>query len=962
MNLHVGQSIAADVEISNLMSVTSCLLSPANNMPSMGIIQDSLLGAYKLTSPNTFLERPMVFDMLFETFGDSFDCRALLPHPTIMTAAASSCRWSGIDLVSLLLPCDFNLQLPTVRIQRGCIVSGRLCKKSLGRVEGGIIHRLALHYSNERAAKFMTEIQRMSNFYLNQSSFSTGIGDCFIDRAPMQRINETLSSVVQRATTPYVDEKVLNQTLNQARDVVAKIAIDSLDPETHGMLSMAMAGSKGSNINIAQITTAVGQQNVNGQRLNPTKEQGRTLSHFSRCDYDPCTRGFCRNSYLKGLTPVEFFAHMQAGREGLIDTAIKTSDTGYLQRKLTKATENIGVKYDLTVRDHRNRVIQFRYGEDGFDATRLIRVHPGVGDCGALLRKSLYCSPVDFPYLLCQLPKSASPYPSASRDCRVWERMREVVEHVSTNPDNMVLGQLCRSYMHESYFTFVSDEWVLWYCDTIVEKYERNAAQPGEMVGVLAAQSISERATQLTLNTFHFTGIAAKNVTLGLPRLNELFAASKKIKTPNVTFMSSPDSRGRHLNLEPITTLGNVLTCISLEYAFPRRLWTERYAAIFWSAPEDAAVLSEKNWVVLSVSKDTSAALWDRILERLRASFSDVLCIPTHPSDTSEHPSVVLHFAERGQALYEPDLWHTMETTLRGLPLCGILPRGASYSCDRDGLYTLSNITLTRELLELLVKSFSELGDDEAGLSAMARSVSSNNAHDVLNMFGIEAARNCLLNELTYVLKFDGTYINHRHPMLLVDCMTADGAINPMNRSGIKKTASALSFASFEMATASLCEAAVSNTRDELRGVAERLVVGELANVGTQADLSLFLDEEMLVKHSIDLVSEARERAVLDDSELPIMHDLDTFSLNFMGTPNIGTSPASSCLYSPDQDCFDSSQFSPSPLAAAPLTALSPEVQYSHSIYVPASPLCAPIDEHESSDMKLGDAITTLFG
>lgn len=315
MNVHIPQSIAADVEVSNLMSVTNCLLSPANNMPTMSIIQDSLLGAYKLSSPSTFIDKWMCFDMIFTTFGDAFDGK--IPPPTVVTTQEP--KWSGVDLLSLLFPDNFFLELPSVTIRHGHIVSGRLCKKSLGRVNGGIIHRLALHYGNDRACRFMTQIQRMTNFYLNNASFSTGISDCVIGREPMMAINRQLSHVMEVTNTPYIQESVLNRSLNQARDVAAKIALDSLNPETHGMLAMKLAGSKGSNINIAQITTAVGQQNVNGQRLLPG-DSGRTMPHFSKCDFSPGTRGFCKNSYLKGLTPHEFFAHMQGGREGLIDT------------------------------------------------------------------------------------------------------------------------------------------------------------------------------------------------------------------------------------------------------------------------------------------------------------------------------------------------------------------------------------------------------------------------------------------------------------------------------------------------------------------------------------------------------------------------------------------------------------------------------------------------------------------
>ena len=317
MNLYVPQSLAADAEVSNLMSVVNCLLSPADNMPTMSIIQDSLLGAFKMSSPNTFIEKWLCFDLIFATFGNDFD--GGIPPPTVFRQQNQNHPlWSGLALLSMLLPTDFSVELPSVTIRKGHIVSGRLCKKSLGRVNGGIIHRLALHYGNERAAKFITDIQRLTNHYLNHAGFSTGISDCCVRKETTSKIDAHLDHVLQATNTPYIDEAVISRALNQVRDVAAKIAIDEMDTETNGMLAMATAGSKGNKINLAQISTCVGQQTVSGARLGPETFGGRTMPHYLNSDWNPSTRGFVKNSYLRGLKPAEFFAHAQGGRTGLI--------------------------------------------------------------------------------------------------------------------------------------------------------------------------------------------------------------------------------------------------------------------------------------------------------------------------------------------------------------------------------------------------------------------------------------------------------------------------------------------------------------------------------------------------------------------------------------------------------------------------------------------------------------------
>ena len=154
--------------------------------------------------------------------------------------------------------------------------------------------------------------------------------------------------------------------MNKARDEAGSSAQKSLS-ESNNLKAMVTAGSKGSFINISQMTACVGQQNVEGKRI-PFGFIGRTLPHFTKDDYGPESRGFVENSYLRGLTPQEFFFHAMGGREGLIDTAVKTSETGYIQRRLVKAMEDIMVKYDGTVRNSLGDVIQFLYGEDGMDS------------------------------------------------------------------------------------------------------------------------------------------------------------------------------------------------------------------------------------------------------------------------------------------------------------------------------------------------------------------------------------------------------------------------------------------------------------------------------------------------------------------------------------------------------------------------------------------------------------------
>lgn len=158
-------------------------------------------------------------------------------------------------------------------------------------------------------------------------------------------------------------EAKVNIQLNEARVKSGQLALEDLTTWNR-LKAMVFAGSKGSDLNISQIMACVGQQNVEGKRI-PFGFKKRTLPHFSKDDFGPESKGFVENCYLNGLTPSEFFFHAMGGREGLIDTAVKTAETGYIQRRLIKALEDVMVKYDGTVRTSKEQVIQFLYGEDG---------------------------------------------------------------------------------------------------------------------------------------------------------------------------------------------------------------------------------------------------------------------------------------------------------------------------------------------------------------------------------------------------------------------------------------------------------------------------------------------------------------------------------------------------------------------------------------------------------------------
>jgi len=397
MNMHVAQTLETRAEILQIMMVPRQIITPQGNRPCMGIVQDTLLGCRLFTLRDTFLEKDLVMNTLM--WISNFDGK--IPIPTILKPKQ---LWTGKQIFSMILanvnliryanghPDDEEKNPPNcfisptdtkVLIEQGELLTGIVDKKTVGNSQGTLIHIIMNEHGHEATRNFLDQCQRVINYWLLNRGFTVGIGDTIADDATMEKINKTISSaknqvkeLIMQAQQHQLEctpghtvqesfENMVNKVLNTARDTAGNSAQKSLK-ETNNIKAMVMAGSKGSFINISQMIACVGQQNVEGKRI-PYGFRQRTLAHFTKDDLGPESRGFVENSYLRGLTPQEFFYHAMGGREGIIDTAVKTSETGYIQRRLIKAMEDVMVKYDGTVRNSMGEIIQFLYGEDGMD-------------------------------------------------------------------------------------------------------------------------------------------------------------------------------------------------------------------------------------------------------------------------------------------------------------------------------------------------------------------------------------------------------------------------------------------------------------------------------------------------------------------------------------------------------------------------------------------------------------------
>ena len=394
MNMHMPQNILAESELRHLAAIPYQLISPAGNSPIIGIFQDSLLGSYRFTRPNIKFSPRDAMNLLM--MFSKVDTQALR-----LAADQNEGKITNFDVLSqILYPMtmkyktklfeedeDYGTSNNVLEIRNGKYIRGQLEKSVLSSTSKGILHRICNDFGNMQASQFIDDLQNVVTEYMKSSAFSVGISDLIANTTTQDGIIQVIAkqkqevqSLINRVHLGIFENKTansnmtqfesdVNNILNDATNQAGKIGRKSLS-KTNRFVMIVNSGSKGTPVNISQMISCLGQQNVDGKRI-PYGFDQRTLPHFTKFDDSPTARGFVESSYINGLTPQELFFHAMGGRIGLIDTAVKTSTTGYIQRRLIKGLEDLMVNYDMTVRNNKSKIVQFSYGEDSFDPVKV---------------------------------------------------------------------------------------------------------------------------------------------------------------------------------------------------------------------------------------------------------------------------------------------------------------------------------------------------------------------------------------------------------------------------------------------------------------------------------------------------------------------------------------------------------------------------------------------------------------
>lgn len=565
------------MELENIANVKLNIISPGISKPIIGIIQDGLLGAYNLTQPDMKIRwKDAMNIMSYTNSGNTFPI-------------SKGKEYFGTELFSNIIPDNINVNKKHLVVKDGVLDNkkGVLNKSMLGaKKQNSLVHLIWDEYGADDVQDFLNDTQRLINNFNMVNGFSVGMRDLIIDSKVKKIINkltettklEVETMITQMENNPNlldsdIFEMELQNKLNQTFGEASKLVMNDLKKDNNFRI-MNKAGSKGSDINMAQMVAFLGQQAVEGARIKK-KLNGRTLPYVFQNDDRAIARGFVERPYLGGISLVEFIFHNMGSREGLIDTAIKTSESGYIQRKLIKALEDVMVKYDCTIRDANENIIQFVSSGHGIDYTKqtehvidLIKMGnteiaqkytftkdelkkvskydkkdndrylKKLQDYRDLLRETqvrrtqnyltldpMYMLPVNFHRIISNSISQDKGNKTKLEPKYILDKLEDILDYKNTQllclRDVDIKNPNSIKYKDEKAAKLTTEIALHYFLnpkrcifeyglnkvqfDNIVEKiiegFNNSVVEPGEMVGIISAQSIGEPVTQLTLNS-----------------------------------------------------------------------------------------------------------------------------------------------------------------------------------------------------------------------------------------------------------------------------------------------------------------------------------------------------------------------------------------------------------------------------------------------------------------------------
>ena len=1038
MNMHLPQSISTANEIKGLALVSTQIITPQYSKPCIGLVQDSLLGAYRLSSEHYrgfapgeiyYLNKKHVDKLLAWT--NNYSGSITAP----MRITNNEFGWTSRQLFSMFFPnitvttggisvINGIFQEPKDNMKAAPLKSGTVGKSAAG----GLFHICFNDLGQDETVNLLDNFSRLMSQWFLMDGFSVGLSDLEINNEAEVKImqikedcrqktkklmaglhynnyeavrNEIIKENRSLAENEYEQfEKDIMYIINKSKASIEEITVSSLsinvDPKIptrdNRINSMVDSGSKGSAANVVQIISELGQQKLDNKRM-PDNYLRRPFPHFVKDDLSQGSRGLVESSYIEGLNPIEYMFHAIDGRIGLISTTIKTASTGYIQRKLVKIMEDITVAYDNTLRTATGTIIQYLYGGDGYDAAKVepqYLDHIDLSNDALVIKyktlpddvkniilildpalqyditfeqesmdaefdkivksrdryRELYVynimykilSPVNFDRLLQNLKSSGrcDILPS-----EIILAVNNLIDEIRVSSNDLV-NEICT-------FNFISLLRIKLNAKILITKYGINSKNlhsilnkirsnfnnaliaPGDAVGIIAAQSLGEPTTQLTLDTFHQSGMSEKpTIVDGVKRVIEILSITAnqsgasnsiyikddvimelvveidtrkvrgrdlddELRAEYIRIMGIPNMDERKDSLKKLSTLkdsykkailkeinkiksdftyikfGDLVDKIEVLYDINEAESIipedQPFISAWYTFYSNTGIFDKENWIIrfemnkkeiIANNIDLSYIQYifdndDKIRNVVSFMFSDInsskiICrvklleISTDPISLLETiENIILETKIKG-------VKNIMKAQMTTRPKQFILPNGAIIHKGSSSSESYQETSLATLLSDdyVINTSGSNLIEIFGIPYVYPNKTTSNNIREIETIFGIEGARQVIIEELFEVFDSAGKAPNSRHIDLLADIMTYRGTLNSVDRYGAQKNKTGpWARASFEETTKNLVSAAIFSETDNMKGVSAKVAFGEFIEVGTNC-MKLVIDEQLL--------------------------------------------------------------------------------------------------------------------
>jgi DNA-directed RNA polymerase II subunit RPB1 len=1006
MNLFFPQSVQATIELEEIADAKKQLITPTTSEPIIGIVQDGLLGAYNMTQDDVKFDWRTAMNLLaFTTFDDN-------------DKIEKGKDISGKELFSLIVPQNINVSLKKdgidFEMEDGEIIRGSINGDLLGpKKMNNLLQNILNEHGEDAVKNFIDNIQRLTNRYNLLSGFTAGIGDTFINYEAEKELGTYLKTLLNSVeiditkienNPDYMEsgvfENKIYKDMNVARDDSTKIIVNNVNPDNN-FLAMMKSGSKGGATNLGQMVGCIGLQVFNG-KLYDKEYLGRTLPYFHENDDRGPSRGFIKSSYINGMNFPEFFFHTSTGRDGSIDGAVKTSETGYTQRKLVKTMEDIMMKCDGTIRMANNQIIQYVYGGNGVDTIKqhqykinmlkmnnkeliedfkftkdelkkyngftekdndelynkiknmrdkmrnyIIDAIPLYNDFDNTIMLPINLSRIVKSILL-EIKKKKSTGIKKSKDLTpqyILKRLNEILDIESTQLLRVKKDEMKREIVildeMVSKFTLMVGLFDSMNPKAILEKYNLNLElfeeiiekikdeyfssliESGEMIGVIAAQSLGEAVTQMTLNSFHSAGLEKM---AGAARINELVSATKNPKDPQMyiflteEFSSSKETANKIGRFLEKTTFGDIRGELTVYYEnnpraignfmeqdgigepfYSKKMTKNNCQASIDNLPwlirveMDKEKMLEKGVSLLDI-KTKFCTWWDvkhvnaKKKKEKNSSLKNITSFAMlSNTDNDFLPVIHIRFnvkdldktvSKKKKSKFDRQSLKDFIELIDKFKLKGMEGIDKLDKVVTDKRHIFEEDGTMKKIDEEKIWTFGvNMKDIRHIVGIDCYRTYTDNIQTMFNTFGIEVARHRLMNEFRRVYKGSGNYVNPQHISLLVDTMCYDGVLSSADRHGMKKAnIDPLSKASFEKTIDILQEASVFGMIDKMNGVSANIAAGQIIKGGTcYSELLLNLDmiinseyveKDIEIKHERSIASTILEKEN-DDMYIP---------------------------------------------------------------------------------------------